>query len=389
MKSNMPVHKSKTLFIIAGQILFFGFFVWYYVHYSFLRSRCDITVEYVLAIVLVLAMAMNYWLIYPEFYKKHSFWHYAAVTVVEVFLVTLLEYSMTIKVGLRYILQTVPQSELIYIKLSFFFNIMVRNLSLLGFVGLIANNFGQKYRLFEKDRLLMKKENKVIVRGNNEELLIDASSICYIQQKQNETLVFTDDGQQYRRRGSMVFFERTMASVSCVRISKNTIAFCPHIQSYTIKDVTIQLKKSGKNVTLPFGRYLASSAFMIIDQYMKQQIVENRRNASKDDAAPAIDPAFTDSKETKPIAPNNNPQQPSQLMDKGIKNPKYSATLGFISEHAGCSIKDIVDETAIPQSTVTRILAELKRDGLIEYVGSKKTGGYQVAGGLQEEATKS
>ena len=69
MKSNMPVHKSKTLFIIAGQILFFGFFVWYYVHYSFLRSRCDITVEYVLAIVLVLAMAMNYWLIYPEFYK--------------------------------------------------------------------------------------------------------------------------------------------------------------------------------------------------------------------------------------------------------------------------------------------------------------------------------
>jgi uncharacterized membrane protein len=32
---------------------------------------------------------------------------------------------------------------------------------------------------------------------------------------------------------------------------------------------------------------------------------------------------------------------------------------------------------------VHRILAQLKKEGLIEYVGSKKTGGYKVVEGLR------
>lgn len=384
----MSIRENKTLFMIAGQILFFGFFVWYYIHYSFLRSRCDVNVEFFLAIILVLAMTMNYWLFYPVFYKKHSFWHYVAVTAIEAFLVTLLEYCMTIKVGLMYIPDSVPQSELIHVKLSFYFNILARNLSLLGFVGLIANNFGQKYQLLEKDRLLLKKENRVIVRDKNEELIIDASYICYIQQKQNETLVFTDDGQKYWRRGSMIFFERNMTPGSCVRISKSFMVFCSHIQSYTNNDVTIQMREPGQNVTLPFGRYLASSAFRIIEQYMKQkQPVVNTQNVSKADAIIAIDFISTDSKEIKRIDTNNDSQNHSQLINKRMKNPKYSTILSFISGHAGCNIKDIVVETMIPKSTVTRVLAELKRDSLIEYMGSKKTGGYYVIS-YQEEATK-
>lgn len=384
----MSIRENKTLFMIAGQILFFGFFVWYYIHYSFLRPRCDMNVEFILAIILVLAMTMSYWLFYPEFYMKHSFWHYAAVTAIEAFLVTLLEYCMTIKVGLMYIPDSVPQSELIHVKLSFYFNILARNLSLLGFVGLIANNFGQKYQLIEKDRLLLKNENKVIVRGKNEELIIDVSCICYIQQKQNETLVFTDDGQQYRRRGSMIFFERTMTPVSCVRISKSCMVFCSQIQSYTNKDVTIQLRKSGQNVTLPFGRYLAPSASILIEQYMKQkQLVVNTQNVSKSDDILEINSISTDSKKIERINTNNDSQSLSQLINKRIKNPKYSTILSFISEHAGCNIKDIVEETMIPKSTVTRVLADLKRNNLIKYVGSKKTGGYYVIS-YQEEATK-
>ena len=217
------MRNAKTLLIIAGQIIFFALFFWYYVRQSFLRTRCDMHIEFALALVLVLAMAVNYWLLYPVFYKKHSFWLYAVVTVTEAFLVTTLEYALTIDVGLGLIIQTVSYSELIRLKLVFFFNIMTRNLCLLGFVGLMANNIGQKFRLLEKDRLMLKKENRVILRKNNEDYIIDASTICYVRQQQNETTIFTDDGQQYKRRGSMIFFEETMPPASCVRISKSTI----------------------------------------------------------------------------------------------------------------------------------------------------------------------
>lgn len=376
---------AKTPLIIVGQIIFFVLFFGYYVRNSFLRVRCDIRVEYILAIVLILAMVVNYWLLYPMFYKKYSFWVYALVSVIEAFLVTMLEYILTINVELSLVAQRMSDLDIIRIKLVFFFNIMTRNICLLGFVGLTANNFRQKFRLLEKDRLMLKKENRVIARKNHEDYIIDASTICYVRQQQNETTIFTDDGQQYKRRGSMIFFEETMPPASCVRISKSTIVFCSHIQSFTDKEVTIQMKESDKNVTLPFGRYIASSAYTAIQQIMQPcQQIDNSQQTVKTDTAPSVSPDTTDSNETTPTVSDNDHQQPSQPAKKRKRNQKYSMVFNFITKHAGCNIKDIVDVTTIPKSTVSRILTELKKEGLIEYVGSKKTGGYHVADNRNE-----
>ncbi|MBR6174062.1 MAG: MarR family transcriptional regulator [Bacteroidales bacterium] len=52
--------------------------------------------------------------------------------------------------------------------------------------------------------------------------------------------------------------------------------------------------------------------------------------------------------------------------------------LSFISEHPDCKGSDIADHLHVSLSTVNRILAQLKAEGLVEYVGSKKTGGYQA-----------
>lgn len=376
---------AKTPLIIVGQIIFFVLFFGYYVRNSFLRVRCDIRIEYILAIVLILAMVVNYWLLYPMFYKKYSFWVYALVSVIEAFLVTMLEYILTINVELSLVAQRMSDLDIIRIKLVFFFNIMTRNICLLGFVGLTANNFRQKFRLLEKDRLMLKKENRVIARKNHEDYIIDASTICYVRQQQNETTIFTDDGQQYKRRGSMIFFEETMPPASCVRISKSTIVFCSHIQSFTDKEVTIQMKESDKNVTLPFGRYIASSAYTAIQQIMQPcQQIDNSQQTVKTDTAPSVSPDTTDPKETAPTVSDNDHQQPSQPAKKRKRNQKYSMVFNFITKHAGCNIKDIVDVTTIPKSTVSRILTELKKEGLIEYVGSKKTGGYHVADNRNE-----
>ena len=50
----------------------------------------------------------------------------------------------------------------------------------------------------------------------------------------------------------------------------------------------------------------------------------------------------------------------------------------FISDHPGCKGSDIAEHFHVSLTTVNRILAQLKAEGLVEYVGSKKTGGYQA-----------
>ena len=370
MKSNVFIRNTKTPAIIIWQIFSFALFIWYYINNSFLRSRCDIKIECILAIVLVIAMAANYWLLYPVFYKRYSFWLYAMVTFVEGALAAILEYCLTINIGLKYITLSVPQSELIHIKLSFFFNILSRDLCLLGFVGLTANNFGQKFRLLEKDRLLLKKENRVIVRKNHEDHIINADTICYLQQQQNETVVFTDDGQQYKKRGAMSFFENNMNN-ECVRISKSIIVFFSYILSYTDNHVTIHLDTADKDVTLSFGRYVAPSAVNAISNYMKNNRNGDMvRQTAVTEMITGNEPHIFDSKEpTKRIS---------------ARNKKNAVILEFIANHTECNIHDIVSGTKIPKSTVTRILAELKKDGLIRYDGSKKTGGYRAVGNQQE-----
>ena len=62
-----------------------------------------------------------------------------------------------------------------------------------------------------------------------------------------------------------------------------------------------------------------------------------------------------------------------------IKQNQYVRPIhSFIRKYPGCKASDIAAKVKISQSTVNRILKQLKAEGLIEYTGSKKTGGYRV-----------
>jgi predicted transcriptional regulator len=61
------------------------------------------------------------------------------------------------------------------------------------------------------------------------------------------------------------------------------------------------------------------------------------------------------------------------------KKPKQRDFLyDFIAEHPGCAASDIKKNRSVSQSTVNRILKQLKAEGFITYEGSKKTGGYRI-----------
>ena len=82
--------------------------------------------------------------------------------------------------------------------------------------------------------------------------------------------------------------------------------------------------------------------------------------------------------------------QPDIKEEKEKRNPsvppkeKLDAVLNYILEHPGCRSTEIASRTKYPQTTLERCIAVLKRQGFIEYTGSKKIGGYHLVNILQE-----
>ena len=50
----------------------------------------------------------------------------------------------------------------------------------------------------------------------------------------------------------------------------------------------------------------------------------------------------------------------------------------YIKEHAGSQTKEIAENTQFSPTTVERCLAELRKQELVKYKGSKKMGGYHA-----------
>ena len=91
--------KKKSWFafgVALGQLCFFILFVWYFHTHSFLRPYATATVELMLALMLVLAMALNFWFLYPTFHPHKRIFYYTLCLLMVVATVVI-EYLSTKK----------------------------------------------------------------------------------------------------------------------------------------------------------------------------------------------------------------------------------------------------------------------------------------------------
>ena len=370
---------KKAAIIILVQLIFFALFILYFFHNSFLRPDCGETIELSLALMLVIAMALNYWFLYPYVYKRHSFWMYVIATIAESAMVAILEYHLTIDA----ILQQLPPEAIIpdasSVKLALFINCFFRDTCLLGFSGVMANNMGQKFRILETDNLMLKRKKQIIVQLNGDDHIVNAESICYVQQRQNYTYIFSNNGLKYERRGALSFFEGAPECLHPVKISRSTIVFLPYVLSLNEKEVTVIIMDNPYTVIgLPFGNTMVHAASLKIKQYLQQ-----KGDNEEDDSVWSKEGRGTESAEeardVQLFADVDMVGQKQNDSDgKRKEGKKFILIRDYICQHQDCNIKDIVSGTKTPKSTVTRYLKELQRQGIVKYVGSKKTGGYRV-----------
>ena len=196
---------------------------------------------------------------------------------------------------------------------------------------------------------------------SSKKILIPLDDVSFCKQERNYTRIFLSDGQSCIRYGTFKDFTELLNDSYAVKVNRNTVVPYSSVVSYNTSGVVV--KSIPENTIISFSDYYAAHAYELMSIYVQKPKKEiSLSNVLKKHVS-------------NPRTIHKKKQQQSEIL------------YAYISEHPGCSASEIKKNRSLSQSTVNRILAQLKADGLIEYVGSKKTGGYRVKNDVRQDGT--
>lgn len=180
-----------------------------------------------------------------------------------------------------------------------------------------------------------------------EMVLLDVDNILYCQQDHNYTYMYLVDGQRYFRYGSLQEVMGLLTDANGVQISRNTFVLYRHIVRYDHEAVYLRNPHTDKENGLSISSYYRESAQSLLGQHFRKVVTENRKQRKE----------FSDITSDK-------------------RRKQTASVYSFIANHPGCSAVEIKKHKHLSISTIQRIVVILKRRGMVEYRGSKRSGGY-------------
>ena len=349
--SNIMRIDSRFQKALLGHLFLSILFFWYYTNNSFLRPAVETGTECFLALLIIVAAEVNFWIIYPSCQNNSRRFFYFVLSFVEIIALSIIEYHLTSGAKLSKIPIELSDIEISQIKIIFFTNLLFRNCGLISVVMILAYNTDLRIRLFEKDRKLFRLKKQLMVQSINgkETHFLDADQICYIQQNQNYNRFYTYDGQLFERRSSMLELQQLLGDEQYLKISKSVIVSKSYIKALAEDVIVLRTDQNTEDYQLKIGKSYLSEVLPVVESILK-----------------------TANKEIRELEHWQSENLSPEL------HPKALAIFRYISTHPECKITDIMRSTEIPKSTVTRYLKELQQISLIEYTGSKRAGGYRV-----------
>jgi hypothetical protein len=190
---------------------------------------------------------------------------------------------------------------------------------------------------------VLQSENKLLVKDTADNIvLLNCKDIRFCEQEQNTTKIYGKENHVYFRYGSLKGFQDLLEGGLFVQIDRKTLVAKTRIRKYS--DGQLWLTDENKPLE--------------------------------------VSPAFRNQKEllSLGVRSKNPPKvgENNEGKNHSTENKRATDVYQIIANNPGVSAVSISKKIQQSQSTINRILAQLKKDGLIEYVGSKKTGGYQV-----------
>ena len=340
----------RILLIVVGHFFFALVVVLLFGNFCFLRTTAcpHLYKEYLSGVLVVALCYVNAFLLFPKLFEEGRMTEYLAWTFVGVLLSSFVEMAMILPDTFPTLNEQFPHSYALRIACTETFFVFMRNIAISSGVFCIkAIPFFYKQTL-DRDRTLLYDFNTIRAKdSNNQKTTIHISAISFCQQKQNYNIIHLLNGNILFRYGSLGQLSNLICPDYAIQVSRDTIVTYGSIVNFSASEVTVKLQTN----------YMS---FTVSEKYMDSVLKQGQLHVLNQE---------NDKSET--LKKNN-------AKHDGRKKNSAQGILNYIAAHPDCPASDIQRYRRISPSTVNRILKQLKDEGLIEYVGSKKTGGYRI-----------
>ena len=331
--------------------------------------------ELVAGCILLLLCSLNYFILYPYLFERRRYLFYVLATFFSIVLATFLEVVLVYPQICDFIVRinyVFPQKYFTVMTVLIF----LRDACFVVFFFLF-NLLESAYKENKDVIVLLQNTNELmVVRTEDKEnalVTVRLADIAYCQQNENYAYLYLADGTKVYRNCSLKSLYEQLTPSRVVRISRKVIVFYRHIVSYDNCSVYVNVSNNDTPRVLEITNTFRQQALQLLNKHC---LAAKNQQAKPISEVTIMDEVQRDYR--------SQQEEDDSVQANGLSegDPQIAQqVLAFIREHPGCKNPDISKLFRISQSTVSRILAQLKKEGLIEYVGSKKTGGYKVVEG--------
>ena len=354
--TSMKFKHLKTIVIILLNVLSSAIFLWFFATNCLLRpSSGNLFKEFFSGFILIGTVYINYFLLYPKLFLKgfRIYWLMVVLIAIVVGVVDLcIAYPYIASRNAQLVELIGPYA--FYSRILFF--AIGRNFALNIFPYLFRERQHLRHSLEKEREIVYERVRMLDVTDKDSNIqLVSIDEIFYCQQQRNFAMVYTVQNKCYTRLGSMKHLEQLFGEEEFIRITTTLLVPFRYIQSCQDNVVVMKWMPWEKEPTT-FQLEPKTSAEIAerISEFISQKnIVAGEEEVSETPVTPA--------------AKRKTATPPDE---------KIQEVLYYIGKHPSCNSADIVGGTSYSLSTVERCLSELRKQGLIEHTGSKKSGGY-------------
>ncbi len=349
----------KTIVIISLNVLFCTLVIWFFTQYSILRPYAgSFLKEAISAMLLLGSLYANYFLLYPKIYQKNSYHIYWLAVVLMSIVVGIVDLAIAYPFIMLRNAQVIEFVGYYSFFLKALFFIIGRNLALNIFPYLFRERQHLRQSLDKEREIVYERVRMLDVTDKSSNIqFVSIDEIFYCQQQRNFTVIYTVQNKSYTRLGSMKHLEQLFGEEEFIRITTTLLVPFQYIQSCQDNVVVMRKMPWEKNPTA-FQLEPKTSAEITerIAEFMRLKDVVSGGKEGADTSVSTVG-------KRKPASPPDE---------------KIREVLSYIENHANCNSADIIAGTKYSLSTIERCLSELRKQGLIEHTGSKKSGGYRT-----------
>ena len=313
--------------------------------------------EYIVGLMVLVLFYLDMFILYPWLFLKE-------LKITYLFVVTFCSLAFAgIELLFVYpqikgiLAKTFLPKEISMILRHYIFFMFLRNLGFILFAHAISN-INHLSRLKEKYEIRLREtaHELQIPVGTSASITLNVDDILYCQQARNKTWIYPENKRSVVLYGSLKKMAKILGENDFFYASRDVIVNRNKVHSYNNESVVIKNEKTNESTTLKWTSfyYECFQLSQPTDVYIKSLQTTTRPKAGE-----TTQMSTTEVRRTK-----------NGFIQKRVYH--------YILLHPGCKTSDLSKRIKMSSATVNRILAQLKKDGLIEYTGSKKTGGYQV-----------